>query len=223
MWNNQSISWIFFDIGETLVDESKPIGDSIEQFVQQAGKLGYSIEAPTVKQALMDYHRQLCEFPMRHVMKQLVPSEQDRLAIWKAMAFRKELEEPYPESLKVLSTLQPHYKIGIIANQSKGTVSRLEKYGMLPYISLVCCSAETGLSKPDARFYELALKEAGCLPGQAVMIGDRIDNDVIPAKSLGMSAIWVRQGLAKHQDIPQNHTAPDAVVECLNDILAYFA
>jgi 8-oxo-dGTP diphosphatase/putative hydrolase of the HAD superfamily len=223
MWNNQSISWIFFDVGETLVDESKPIRNSIEQFVLNAGKLGYRIEPQTVEQALMDYHRQNCEFPMRNVMKQLVPSEEDRLEIRKGMAYRKDWDEPYPEANEVLNKLYTHYNIGIIANQSAGTASRLEQYGMLKYISVVCCSAEAGLSKPDVRFYELALKEANCLPEQAVMIGDRIDNDIIPAKSLGMSAIWVRQGLAKHQIIPQDHTAPDVVVERLGEIVAYLA
>lgn len=222
MWNNQNINWIFFDVGETLVDESKPIRNSIEQFVLNAGKLGYQIEPQTVEQALMDYHRQFCEFPMRNVMKQFVPSEEDRLEIRKGMAYRKDWDEPFPEANEVLNELHNHYNIGIIANQSAGTASRLEQYGMLKYISVVCCSAEIGLSKPDVRFYELALKEAKCLPVQAVMIGDRIDNDVIPAKSIGMSAIWVRQGLAKHQPIPQYHTAPDVVVERLSEIVAYF-
>lgn len=26
------------------------------------------------------------------------------------------------------------------------------------------------------------------------MIGDRIDNDIVPAKALGMKTIWIRQG-----------------------------
>ena len=26
------------------------------------------------------------------------------------------------------------------------------------------------------------------------MIGDRIDNDIAPAKSLGMNTVWIRQG-----------------------------
>jgi HAD superfamily hydrolase (TIGR01662 family) len=223
MWSSRNISWIFFDVGETLVDESKPIRSSIEQFVHMAGKLGRQIEPQAVEQSLMDYYRQNCEFPMRNVIQQWFPSEQDRLEIRKGMSYRKDWDEPFPEAYEVLDKLHRHYNIGIIANQSAGTASRLEQYGLLKYISVVCSSAEAGLSKPDTRFYELALKEADCLPEHAVMIGDRIDNDVIPAKRVGMSAIWVRQGLAKRQIIPQDGTAPDAVVDRLSEILPYFA
>lgn len=33
------------------------------------------------------------------------------------------------------------------------------------------------------------------------MIGDRLDNDILPANQIGMITIWVKQGLAKYQDI----------------------
>jgi HAD superfamily hydrolase (TIGR01662 family) len=222
MWDNRNISWIFFDVGETLVDETKPIWNSIEQFVTNARKLGYQIELQTVEQRLMYYHQQLCAHPMRQVMEELVPSEADRIEIRKDRIYRKDWDEPYPEADEVLNELSQHYNIGIIANQSAGTAARLEQYGLLKYIKLVCASAEAGLSKPDIRFYEQALMEAACKPEHSVMIGDRIDNDVIPSKSLGMSAIWVRQGLAKHQPIPTDHTAPDIVVDRLGEIVDYF-
>lgn len=35
---------------------------------------------------------------------------------------------------------------------------------------------------------------AKCKPENAVMIGDRIDNDIVPAKQLGMKTIWIKQG-----------------------------
>ena len=35
---------------------------------------------------------------------------------------------------------------------------------------------------------------AGCQAENAVMIGDRLDNDIAPAKKLGMKTVWIRQG-----------------------------
>ncbi|SFK94541.1 putative hydrolase of the HAD superfamily [Paenibacillus sp. 1_12] len=222
-WDNGTISWVFFDVGETLVDESKPIRESIRQFVEQAAKLGYRIEPHIVEQALMHYHGLFSSFPMRDVMEQLIRSEEDRLEIRKGMVYRKDWDEPFADAVGILEQLSRHYKLGIIANQSAGTAARLEQYGMLKYISVVCSSAEEGLSKPDVRFYERALGEARCKAEHAVMIGDRIDNDVIPAKRVGMRAIWVRQGLARHQPIPLDHTAPDVMVERLDGIMNYLA
>ena len=58
---------------------------------------------------------------------------------------------------------------------------------------IVIASAEEGVSKPDRRIFEIALERSGCKPENAVMIGDRIDNDIVPAKQLGMKTIWIKQ------------------------------
>ena len=94
-----------------------------------------------------------------------------------------EYEKPYAHAASILAYLHQKYAIGIIANQLAGTTSRLEKYGLLPFSDLVIASAEEGLAKPDPRIFELALSRSGCLPEHAVMIGDRIDNDIVPAKT----------------------------------------
>ena len=37
---------------------------------------------------------------------------------------------------------------------------------------------------------------ADCRPENAVMVGDRLDNDIRPAKELGMKTIRIRKGIA---------------------------
>jgi HAD superfamily hydrolase (TIGR01549 family) len=64
--------------------------------------------------------------------------------------------------------------------------------GILQYIDLVIASAEEGVAKPYRRIFEIALNRANCIPEQSVMIGDRIDNDIIPAKAIGMKTIWIK-------------------------------
>lgn len=80
-------------------------------------------------------------------------------------------------------------------------------------------SAEAGLAKPDLRIFKLALQKACCLPEEAIMIGDRLDNDIIPAKAIGMHTVWIKQGFAAYQSIPENEEAPDAVIESLTELL----
>ena len=50
------------------------------------------------------------------------------------------------------------------------------------------------------------------------MIGDRLDNDIIPAKQIGMKTIWIRQGLAIYQDIKLGIKYSDYVVSSLKEI-----
>ena len=54
---------------------------------------------------------------------------------------------------------------------------------------LTLWSWQLGLSKPDPYFFQVLLSRLaarGIDPGEAIMVGDRADNDMIPAKALGM-------------------------------------
>ena len=98
------------------------------------------------------------------------------------------------------------------------TLKALEKYGLLKYIDLVISSAEENVSKPDRRIFEIALNRGGCLPDRAVMVGDRIDNDVIPAKKLGMHTVWIKQGYGKYWNITNDIETPDCSVDSLTEL-----
>lgn len=96
--------------------------------------------------------------------------------------------------------------------QSAGTLQRLTAYGLIRHIDLVFSSTEEGISKPDISFYERALKAANCSAQEAVMIGDRLDNDIFPAKKLGMKTVWIKQGFGGLQ-VPQSEEyEPDHII-----------
>ena len=48
------------------------------------------------------------------------------------------------------------------------------------------------------------------------MIGDRLDNDVFPAKALGMRTVWVRQGFGALQTTISPAYRPDRTVDSLS-------
>ncbi len=53
------------------------------------------------------------------------------------------------------------------------------------------------------------------------MISDRLDNDIAPAKALGMGTVWVKQGFGRLQT-PLPRETPDCAVECLAELLGIF-
>ncbi|MBN1778499.1 MAG: HAD family hydrolase [Clostridiales bacterium] len=132
--------------------------------------------------------------------------------------YPSELDRAYPEAKPLLEKLSKTYKIGVIANQSRGAAERLESYGLLPYIDFVLGSAEAGLVKPDPRIFRLALEKAGCRPREAVMIGDRPDNDIYPAKRLGLRTIRIRQGTSCTQLPKSLAYEADATVHSLDEL-----
>lgn len=92
----------------------------------------------------------------------------------------------YPETIDVLEKLSQNYRLGIIANQSSSIRELLKEWGIESYFQLIILSEEVGLSKPDTTIFTLALQKANIPADRVVYVGDRYDNDILPAKSLGM-------------------------------------
>ena len=213
------IRWLFFDLGNTLVSEEEAIRDRIEGLVEAFGERGMQIPAADIEKALEQASAEFASRAIARAIENLVDSPEAHAYILERVRYRKELEKPYPDAHGVLSDLSSRYRVGVIANQSAGTEERLQENGLGAFISLCLSSAEIGLKKPDPAIFELALKQAGCKPHQAVMIGDRVDNDIRPAKSLGWKTIRVLQGIARRQTPREPMEEADFTVKGLSDIL----
>lgn len=121
----------------------------------------------------------------------------------------------------VPALLAPHYRLGIIANQPHQVEDVLADRGMLQYFEVLGVSDKLNLHKPNPAFFEWALKEAGVEPHEALMVGDRIDNDVKPAKALGMKTAWLRLGCDGREwqasDEFERHYAASIALACWSD------
>ena len=198
-----NIKWLFFDIGSTLVDESRAY-ESRLRAVAEAANVTYE----SVYETAIRFYRE----------NKKGDAETIKLLGVEKPKWRSEDEILYDDAEECLRKLSGQYNIGIIANQSLGAAKRLESFGILKYIKLVVASAEEGVAKPDRRIFELALDRAGCEPEQSVMIGDRIDNDIVPAKKLGMNTIWVKQGFGRYWNITSEEEKADYEVNSLTEI-----
>jgi HAD superfamily hydrolase (TIGR01549 family) len=209
--------WIFFDVGYTLLDET-PAWD--DRFAAMAQHLGASVAPAQIWQTF----RSVCEeFEPKQwiaVCRRLEHNEHERERLVKlGEAWRHELQRPYPRAAESLAALASSgYKLGIIANQWLGIAERLRMFGLAEHISVCIGSAEAGVVKPDRRIFEMALREARCEAREAVMVGDRIDNDVRPAKSIGMGTIHVRQGTSGKQRPREASETPDVSVDTLAEV-----
>ena len=86
----------------------------------------------------------------------------------------------------------------------------------------MAASAELGVAKPNKLIFERAFELAGCQPQNSVMVGDRLDNDIAPAKSLGMRTVWIRKGLSIYQNIELGKNIADWVIDNLSDLKNIF-
>jgi FMN phosphatase YigB (HAD superfamily) len=63
-----------------------------------------------------------------------------------------------------------------------------------PHVDLVGSSARWGVEKPSPEFYARLVDECGVEPARIAYVGDRVDNDVLPALAAGLVAVHVRRG-----------------------------
>lgn len=194
----KQVEWLFFDVGSTLVDESRA---NEHRLLDAIAGTDLSYEQAYAQAAQLA--KQNIAHPLICLGLPITP-------------WRSEDEAVYPQAAECLAGLRGRYKLGVIANQSPGTADRMKAYGLSQYLDLIIASAEEGIEKPDLKIFELALKRAGCPPEHAVMIGDRLDNDIIPAKRLGMKTIWIRQGFGGMGTPLTEEDTPD---RCVNDLL----
>jgi HAD superfamily hydrolase (TIGR01549 family) len=102
-------------------------------------------------------------------------------------------------------------KLGIVANQPPSARERLARAGVGDLFDYQGLSAVTGWRKPDPRAFLAATDALGVPPVACIMVGDRIDNDIVPAKALGMAAILFRGGRHRRQRPRSAAEEPDAV------------
>lgn len=204
----KTVKWIFFDVGTTLVDETEAYNHRIRDAID-----GTDITFQQFQEKRIFYAKQ-------NLKGDLEAIKYFRLTL---TPWHKEDEFPYEDAEDILWYLcSKGYKIGVIANQSAGTAKRLEEWGLLKYIDVVAASAELGVAKPDRAIFDKALEMAECMAIDAVMIGDRLDNDINPAKKLGIKTIWIRQGMAIYQNPQKAEEQPDFIVDSLSELKGIF-
>ena len=119
-----------------------------------------------------------------------------------------QLREGIPELLAELS--ERGLRLGLAANQPAEVIVRLEEHGIAKYFDATAVSGTHGYRKPDARVFLHACEALGVAPEACIMVGDRIDCDIAPARALGMRALRLRSGRHANQEPRTWHERPDA-------------
>jgi HAD superfamily hydrolase (TIGR01509 family) len=168
---------VFFDVGETIVDEERWWRE-----VAHAVGLG-----PHVVWAALGFTIARGEehFGLwRHLGV-------ERPDAWDAVVYRD--DDLYPDAIACLEAVRAMgLLVGLAGNQS----ARLERWARsagLP-VDVVTGSASLGVRKPDPAFFAGIVEASGYAPREVAYVGDRADNDVRPAAAAGLVAIHVRRG-----------------------------
>jgi putative hydrolase of the HAD superfamily len=101
----------------------------------------------------------------------------------------------YPDAAPALRAVRDRdRRLVIVRNWDCSLPDWLGPTGLLELVDGVVTSADAGAAKPDPAIFERALDVARVDPGEAVHVGDSLENDVAGARALGIRAILIRRG-----------------------------
>lgn len=177
---------VFFDVGEVLVDETREYGAWADWL--GVPRHTFSAMFGAVIARGQDY---------REVFQHFRPgfdlaAERDA----RAAAGRPELfgeDDLYPSTRRCLSELREEgYLVGIAGNQTARAEGILR--GLDLPADFIGTSDSWHVEKPSTKFFERICVECKAAPKEVIYVGDRLDNDILPAGQVGMTTVQVKQG-----------------------------
>ncbi len=228
---------IFFDIGDTLVDEAdfaRFRHASVFKFLAQRG-IATSEEQYTADLNNLSMRGRMTLFDqLRWFAQRGGGSTVQAMEVFRDYILHVAPEAPsrftlFSDTRACLERLASSrdaygapYRLGVIANQPTWIRRSMSDWSIVNYFEpdALVISDEVAVSKPQPEIFQFALKQAGIMPDQAVMVGNDYFNDVEPAKWLGMRTIWIERDDPYSPGAPpiQDPWAADARISSLTEI-----
>jgi len=191
-WNGR---WVVFDVGETLVDETR-VWSTWAAVVGIPRLTFMAVLGAVIARggAHQEVFRELGLSHWEHHRDQLEASYGAIID-----------DDLYPDVRPALTALHAAgFRLAIFGNQPAHRTADLRALD-LP-VEVIAMSDEMGVAKPDpAYFAEILDLLDGPDPSSVAHIGDRVDNDVLPAAAAGLRSIWIRRGpWGRIQRLPQD-------------------
>jgi HAD superfamily hydrolase (TIGR01549 family) len=196
------IGSVFFDVGETIVDESREYGTWADWL--GVPRHTFSAMFGAVIARGLDYRE---TFRVFRPGFDLATERRQRAEAGQAEWFHE--DDLYSDARPCLEALRAQgLRVGLAGNQTARAEVILHDL-RLP-VDVIGTSDSWGVEKPAAAFFERVVAEAGYHASQVLYVGDRLDNDIQPAQAAGLATAWIRRG-------PWGHIldAPEIVERCL--------
>jgi HAD superfamily hydrolase (TIGR01662 family) len=211
---------VVFDVGETLIDESR----LWERWADWLGVprltfLGVIGGMAALDRSHWDAFRTFRpEFDLETELASWATDEPD------SMRENFDGDDLYPDVRPALAALRDRgYRVIVAGNQPPQAEDALKAMD-LP-VDGIYTSAGWGVGKPAPAFFAKVAEVAGYPPAEICYVGDRLDNDVRPARRAGFAAVLMRRGPwgYLHAQRPAAAAEADAVLDRLTDLPDWLA
>lgn len=218
-----AISTVLLDAGGVILDETEHERTRAELAAELLTPIvtGYSIDHyhADVEQAVTCF----CPHVYQYVFwRHLAPDRHRFDDMWQKYVGRCRQSLP-PLHLSdgigpELRALSKSFNLAIAGQYGREVLALLDAHGLLRCFAFRFTQDDFAVTKPDPRYYEQIARACGVSPAECIMVGDRIDKDVIPARQVGMKTIRIRLGLHRRQEPRIPAEIPDAELPSVNGL-----
>jgi FMN phosphatase YigB (HAD superfamily) len=187
---------VVFDVGETLVDETR----NWERAADEVGVPRFTL------MALIGAAAERGERP--HAALEWLGVKPSRGAFLH--------DEFYPDAVACLQRCRDAgLVVGAVGNMGIGHEDVIE-----PYVDFVSSSERLGIEKPSSEFFERIVDMTGRPAEEVAYVGDLVHNDIVPALAAGMVAVHILRGPWAYLAEPP---AQAIQIRALDEVPAVFA
>lgn len=185
-----AIKLVVFDVGGTLIDESRMWQRHADNLGVSAADLLKVLEATIARRE--HHHRAFAHFDPTYA-----PGDGRLPGAAYRSATTFDAGDLFPDVLQCIRDLRAlGVQIGVAGNQPTHAAASLAASGL--QVDLNVTSAHLGVAKPDLAFFEHIIEISGHPAKHIAYVGDRLDNDVLPASAVGMMSVFLIRGLWGH-------------------------
>ncbi|MCU1489817.1 MAG: HAD-superfamily hydrolase, subfamily variant 1 [Acidimicrobiaceae bacterium] len=206
-----AIRAVVFDVGETLFEEGRPWADWADWIDVPPATLLAALGAVIAQRR---HHREAFSL----LRPGMVFEEERARKIAAGRLWLLEEDDLYPDARRCLARLRDlGYRVGVAGNQPQSMLDALAEMDLA--VDFTGSSESWGVEKPDPAFFARVEALARVSASEICYVGDRVDNDVVPAQSAGMSGVLIRRGPWGYVQATWPEAAEaDAVIDSLDEL-----
>jgi len=192
----RGVEAVVFDIGETLVDET-----GMWTRVAEAGGV--------------------TPFTLMAALGATIVQGRNHNDVWEILGIEHpagtwEMDDWYPDAVPCIERLRDAgFRVCAVGN----TPAFVEPF-VAKQLEVLGSSERWGVEKPDPAFFARVIEMVSLPPEKIAYVGDRVDNDVVPALAAGMTAVHIRRGPWGYLHEPPPEAARILSLDELPEVLA---
>lgn len=227
---------VFLDMGDTVVNisdfvKNKSVQANIEAFKDKGHEIGEKDMEKAIEKTRNFIEEKYLGSPEKYVpgvftgkMVEFLGLEIDEDVVVEISRIYNEklINNVYLNegSMELLDWLEENnYTTVMISNGDTYSINRIvDVLEIRDYFEMIITSENCGAEKSTSIPFKIAMDSLGIKPEDAIMVGDRIDEDVLGAKKLGIKSIFLKGSIWELRNYSKQEIEPDYTIEKIIEV-----